>query len=49
MLCIFNIIIWYYQMHTCQVPFSICTTLEPVSDIDYQVLQIKTGHLQYMN
>lgn len=36
-------------MHTCQVPLPVCAALEPVADIDNQVLQIKFGHLQYMN
>lgn len=36
-------------MHTCQVPLPVCAALEPVAIIDNQVLQIKFGHLQYMN
>lgn len=36
-------------MHTCQVPLSVRATLEPVADINCQVVQIKFGHLQYMN
>lgn len=36
-------------MHTCQVLLLVCADFEPVANIDYQVLQIKSGHLQYMN